>query len=144
MNKTLLNLEFNLAEIIQILKCGKTDLDICRKLTLYVLEVVDVAYLKLDLLIKANRKIEALTVAENLVADKLLLLEGLCERSHELFHEIQQLPLLQGNPDILRDLLALPRISRRYSDLLLLLYRNAKYIMAYTNPVAAMSKVQVK
>jgi|GEM_PF-4747714 len=143
MTKTLLSSELTFADMVKIVKTGKSYLPICRMLNQHLLDVVEVALCKLQLLIDDNKKIEKILEGAE-ATQKLPELHQLCNRSTELYAEIENLPLMKENPDNLVELLILSKIGSRYSELLSLLYTERDYIKANQYPYANMDHVHVK
>lgn len=133
MSKSILNPHFNFANMINIVKHGKSYLPICKIITQHLLDSLEVAICKLELLIKLNKEIDGLIEKQD-PAEPILELEKLTARSHELFQEIQHLPIMNEDPAILVEMLPLSRIGSKYSDLLALIYNNPVYIAARNTP----------
>lgn len=141
--KTLLNHEFTTVEMIKVLKNSKNYTPICRMFTQHLCDMLDVAICKLELLIKHNREFDQL-IAEGSTEDKLQNLEALCERSRELYQEIEHLPIMQEDSESLIDLLTLSKAGSRYSDLLELLYKHKEIITSRVNPFMDMTHLHMR
>lgn len=143
MTRHLLQAKFDFAEMILILKNGKNYLPICRALTQHLMDILEVACLKLDLLIKTNKEIDNL-IANGHLNEKLINLESLCARSCELFAEIAHLPLMNEELEVLSGLLPLSKVGSKYAELLNLLYTHAEFIGDRSNPFLDMKHLHAK
>lgn len=141
--KTLLNHEFTTAEMIKVLKASKNYTPVCRLFTQHICDMLDVAICKLELLMKHNKEFDQL-VAEGSTEDKLQNLEALCERSQELYQELNELPIMREDAELLTDLLTLTKVSSRYSDLLELLYKHNDLITPRVNPFMDMTHLHMR
>jgi hypothetical protein len=139
----LLNHEFSFEEMIKIVKTSKSYLPICRTLTQHLCDMVEVAYCKLDLLVKHNLEIETLLASE-VTDEKLQSLPALCARSEELYAEIEHLPIMHEEPKILLELLSLSKVGTRYGELLELIYKHKRLIKAEHSPIYDESLVHIK
>ena len=142
MANSLLHCKFNFADMIAILKNGKSYHAVCRSMTQHLLELIDVAVVKVELLIKTNQEIDALLAVEHL-EQHLGNLDVLCSRSADVFQEIEHLPLLREDPALLAELLALSKLGSRYAELLNLLYTQASFIAVRTNSLHDSAYVHV-
>lgn len=143
MSKNLLNTELGFSEMIKIVKSGKSYLPICRSLSQHLLDVVEVALCKLQLLVKDNKEIEVILDQAN-IDENLAELHKLCNRSVELYSEIIDLPILKEDPDNLIELLNLSRIGSRYSELLSIIHTDKKYIKGTEYPLENFNQIHVK
>ena len=143
MSKNLLNTELGFSEMIKIVKSGKSYLPICRSLSQHLLDVVEVALCKLQLLVKDNKEIEVILDQAN-IDENLAELHKLCNRSVELYSEIIDLPILKEDPDNLIELLNLSRIGSRYSELLSIIHTDKKYITGTEYPLENFNQIHVK
>ncbi len=143
MSKNLLNTELGFSEMIKIVKSGKSYLPICRSLSQHLLDVVEVALCKLQLLVKDNKEIEVILDQAN-IDENLAELHKLCNRSVELYSEIIDLPIMKEDPDNLIELLNLSRIGSRYSELLSIIHTDKKYIKGTEYPLENFNQIHVK
>lgn len=143
MSRNLLNAELGFSDMIKIVKNGKSYLPICRSLSQHLLDVVEVALCKLQLLVKDNKAIEKILDSEN-IDENLTELHQLCNRSVELHSEIINLPIMKEDPDNLIELLNLSRIGSRYSELLSIIHTDKKYIKGIEYPLENFNQIHVK
>lgn len=143
MSKNILNTELGFSEMIKIVKSGKSYLPICRSLSQHLLDVVEVALCKLQLLVKDNKEIEVILDQAN-IDENLAELHKLCNRSVELYSEIIDLPIMKEDPDNLIELLNLSRIGSRYSELLSIIHTDKKYIKGTEYPLENFNQIHVK
>lgn len=143
MNKTLLHTQFNIINMIQIIKHGKNNFPICRIITQHLLDIIEVATCKLEILVKLNKEIDLL-IADNTAVDNILSLEKLCARSNELYQEIENLPIMKEDADVLSEILIFKKLGSKYSNLLSLIYSNSEYISARSNPFLDTSHLHIR
>lgn len=143
MSKALIHTRFDFNDIVMIIKNSNNQSPLCRELTQHLCELVDVALLKLELLIKTNQQIDEL-VGKEYSDDDLPTLEQLCARSEELYSAIEHLPLMKENKDLLIELLPVAMIGDKLAELFYLLYFKAKDISNRRNPFVDMEHLHAK
>ncbi len=143
MSKKLLDFEYSFQDMIRVLKNSKSYLPVCRSLTQHLTDLIEVAYCKLELLIKLNKEIDEIINSENTV-DNMLFLEKSCARSHELYEEIRHLPIMNEDQQILDEMLPLSRVGTKYGDLLSLIYENQALIGVRNNPFMDTSHLHIR
>ena len=138
--RNLLSTEFDFEEMIKILKSSTEQFPICQSIAKLLCDMIEVAIIKLDLLIKFNQDIDDL-IENGSIDDKIQNLDALCTRSQELYEEIENLPIMQENSLVLSELLGIPTTGKKYSELLALIYHNKELIYPHNNPLHGLTLI---